>query len=190
MKKINILILTIFLNTNLFSQNLIIELVKGETAKVDTIFLKQNNEVLDTLAICYFEIKILDRYIQDENTVAVIYESKYSIFYDKFNRVDSTNEWEASKTSGMWGNPNQPNSAIPKDYKGHQEYSFKIVGEDKVNIKIGENESIKDCNDFEIIHEAKEREYQEWLIQEEKKKEEERKKKKLKLDKKEFEKIK
>ena len=182
MKRAINLILATFISINLFSQNLTIELVKGETTKVDTIFLKQNNHVLDTLAICHFEIKILDRYIQDKNTVAVIYESMYNVFYDKFNRVDTTNEWEGSKTSGMWGNPNQPRSAIPKDYKGHQEYSFKIIAEDKVSIKIGKNEKIEDCNVFKIVHEAEEREYQEWLIKEEEKNQEKKKRKELKRD--------
>ena len=47
---------------------------------------------------------------------------------------------------------------------------FKIIGDDRVYIKIGDKETIKNCNDFKVEFEAREREYQEWLIKEEAKK--------------------
>lgn len=156
-------ILFIFLivsNSRTFSQKVSIETVC--TSSGYRLIFKCEDGTIDSLTNYGFKPIIYDKIIFSRDSFALIYETPYTIDYDKF--VKTNNKWNLSKSSGnISGNPSRITSApIPeliKESKKKREY--KIIGDDLVSIKVDGVETIKDCNDFRIEREAREREYQE-----------------------------
>ena len=154
--------------TSLISQFIRLDSLIDEKDGWYLIVLKSNNEIIDTFSESPFKIKLIDTYFSD-STISYIYETPLHIGYDKWMKTDTG--WVWSWTSGMLqSNPNEITSAVSKYYRGYQKVIAKIISDDKVYLKIGDRETIKDCNDFKLEREAKEREYQEWFIKEEAKK--------------------
>ena len=187
MKKLIVLILILVFSFNLFSQKprLEIQLINGKNT---VLLLNPNNNKIDTFVKIWSKAKLIDTFLND-SIVLFIIETPWDYTYMKYFKTDTG--WVWSWTSGtLSSNPNEITSAVSKYYRGYQKVTAKIISDDKVYLKIGDRETIKDCNDFKLEREAKMREYQEWLKSEEEKKEDKKKKKESKLDKKEFEKIK
>ena len=168
--------MVIFLSLNLNGQNFKLETVKNSYGWSCIVVKSENNNV-DTLNMSPFRKELLDTFISD-SIIEYIYEAPLHIGYDKYIKTDTG--WVWSKTSGqLSGRPGRiasmPTPELLESIGKKRE--LKIIGDDKVYMKIGDKETIKDCNDFKVEFEAKEREYQEWLIKENAKKQKKRRQK-------------
>jgi len=185
-----IFIFFLFASINLFGQKprLEFQLVNG---KYTGLLIDPQSNKIDTFARINYTVDLIDTLIS-ENSISFIDSSNNGFYYTKYLKTESG--WVWSKTSGkLSNNPNGIELSMPTLHflaEMRKKRTFKIIADDKVLIKIGDKETIKDCNDFKVERKKREREYQEWLRKEEAKKQEEKKKKELKIDKKEFEKIK
>lgn len=171
MKRYLFSLVFLFLTIHLISQSIKLDSIIDKNDGCFLLVLKLNNEILDTFSKSSFKIKLIDSYYTD-NIISYIYEAPLHIGYDKYIKTDSG--WVWSNTSGMIArNPSRitsaPIPALIKESKKKREY--KIIADDLVSIKVDGVETIKDCNDFRIEREAREREYQEWI----KKREQEKK---------------
>ena len=166
-----ILLFILSFSFNLFSQKpkLEIKIIEG----VNTVLLiNQQSNRIDTFVRIWSNAKLIDTLLND-SIVSFILETPRDYMYMKYKRINS--KWIYSKTSGtLSDNPNEIKSMPTPELleRRKKKREFKIIGDDKVYMKIGDRETIIDCNDFKVKREAREREYQEWLIKEEAKKQE------------------
>ncbi len=150
MKHIFLFITFIFTFSCTYSQNYKV-VVKKDSLGYNDLFLESNYKPFKTKIHGFaFNIELLDFKVLDSNTVCLIYEAPSHFQYDKFNK--SNGKWERSNTSGVLsGNNKWVSFKDPKlDWRPK---TFKILKEDLVSIKRGEDEVIKDCIEFKIERE-------------------------------------
>lgn len=152
------------LNINLFGQNqkLIVKNIDGW----NTVLLVSDSKEVDTLWKHGYEVEFIDTFLSSQNTSYII-RTPNDIFFVSYIRLNG--KWQHNNSGSLdadW-NPNWPyisSAPIPERIKeSRKKREYKIIGDDLVSIKVDGVETIKDCNDFRIEREAREREYQEWL---------------------------
>lgn len=154
-------------NNSTFSQKVSIETVP--TSSGYRLIFNYEDGTIDSLTKYGFKPIIYDKIIFSRDSFAIIFETPYTIDFDKF--VKTNNKWNFSASSGIISRnynrmPSVTTPALIKESKKKREY--KIIADDLVSIKVDGVETIKDCNDFKREREAREREYQEWLRKNEK----------------------
>lgn len=161
MKLLFAIMVYILINLDLYGQ-----LQKLEIKKINgwpTILLISDSQTVDTLWRYGYEFEIIDSKLSP-NSVSYILISQFQVNYFKFLKFEG--KWIYDKTSGVLGpNYNYP-ASVPTPrilVESRKKREYKIIGDDRVSIKVDGVETIKDCKDFKIEREAREREYQEWI---------------------------
>ena len=146
-------------------QKLIVENIDGW----NTVLLVSDSKEIDTLSKHGYEFEFIDTFISSRN-IAYIIRSPYTIFFVSYIRVNG--KWQPNTAGSLDSNYEYITSApIPSRIaESQKKREYKIIGDDLVSIKVDGVETIKDCNDFKLEREAREREYQEWLKEKEKSK--------------------
>ena len=160
MKLIITIGLFILLNINTYGQklNLKVQNIEGW----NTVLLVSDSIVIDTLSRHGYQFVFIDTSLSSQR-VSYIIRTPRDIFYLSEVKIDG--KWITSNAGSIGSNYEYITSApIPsRIIESRKKREYKIIGDDLVSIKVDGVETIKDCNDFKLEREAREREYQEWL---------------------------